>query len=140
MVGLTLPRWRVTAPVVAITVVLAAVAGCDIGGGGGSDEDDARDVVKDYAAAIADGDEKKICDTLSEDSRKQLEAGDATCEEAFGNFGGFLNEEQKEGLKNIDPDVKVDGDSASAQVDEQPLEGEVRLKKEDGDWKVTLQR
>jgi hypothetical protein len=132
-------RFRCIAPVLAIVLVLAPVAGCDIRGGGSSDEDDARAVAKDYAAAIADGDEKKICDTLSADSKKQLERGDDTCEEAFKNFGGVLDDEQKEQLRDLDPDVEVDGDSATAQVDERPLEGEVRLKKEGGDWKVSLQ-
>jgi hypothetical protein len=118
-------------------VLALVVAGCGIGDGD-SDEDKARDVIKDYATAVADGDEKEICGLLSEDSKRQLERGDATCEESFKNFGAFLNDEQKQQLKDIDPDVTVDGDNASAQVDEPPLEGEVRLKRENGDWKVTL--
>jgi ketosteroid isomerase-like protein len=134
-----LARFPRAVVVVVVAVALFAICGCGIGDGG-SDEDDARDVVKSYAAAIADGDEAEVCDTLSEDSRKQFETADTTCQEAFKNFGGALSDEQKDKLKDIDPDVKVDGDTATAQVDEQPLEGEVRLKKEDGDWKVTIQQ
>jgi hypothetical protein len=136
---LMLSRFRGTAAALAAGLALVALPGCGIGDGD-SDGDDARDVVKDYAAAIADGDEGKVCDVLSEDSRKQFEASDTTCEDAFKNFGGFLSDEQKDELKDIDPDVKIDGDTATAQVDEQPLEGEVRLKKEGGDWKITLTR
>jgi hypothetical protein len=133
---LTLARARRAAAGLVAGLALVCAPGCGIGGG--SDEDDARDVVKDYAAAIADGDENKVCDTLSEDSKRQFEAADSTCEEAFKNFGGALSDEQKDKLKGIDPDVDIDGDTASARVDEQPLEGEVRLKKEEGAWKVAL--
>jgi hypothetical protein len=136
---LTRTRLRGTAVALAAGLVLAAAPGCGIGDGD-SDEDDAREAVKDYAAAIADGDEAKVCDTLSEDSRKQFETADTTCEKAFENFGGFLSDEQKDKLRDIDPDIKVDGDTATAQIEEQPLEGEVRLKKEEGDWRVTLQQ
>jgi hypothetical protein len=131
--GITLTRFRRTAAVLVAGLALAAVPGCI----GGSEEDDAGDAVKDYTEAIADGDEKKICETLSKDSRKQLEKGDRKCEDAYKNFGAFLNDEQKDKLKDIDPEVKVDGDTATTKVDEQPLEGEVRLKKEDGEWKIS---
>ena len=134
-----LSRFRGAAAALAAGLALVALPGCGTGDGD-SDGDDARDVVKDYATAIADGDEGQVCDVLSEDSKKQFEASDTTCEDAVKNFGGFLSDEQKDELKDIDPDVKIDGDTATAQVDERPLEGEVRLKKEDGDWKITLTR
>jgi Domain of unknown function (DUF4878) len=136
--GITLTRFRRTAAVLVVGLALAAVPGCI----GGSEEDDAGDAVKDYTEAIADGDEKKICETLSKDSRKQLEKGDRKCEDAYKNFGAFLNDEQKDKLKDVDPDVEVDGDNATAKVDELGSTGsnEVKLKKEDGDWKITFEQ
>jgi hypothetical protein len=131
--GITLIRFRRTAAVLTGVLALAALPGCI----GGSDEDDARDAVKDYTTAIADGDEKKICENLGRESKKQLEKGDRKCEDAYKNFGAYLNDDQKDKLRDIDPEVKVDGDTATTKVDEQPLEGEVRLKKEDGEWKIS---
>ena len=124
-------RRRAAATLVA-GLALAAVPGC-----GGSEEDDARDAVKNYTKAIADSDEKEICATLTKDSRKQVERGASKCEDAYKNFGAFLNNEQKDKLRDIDPEVKVDGDTATTRVDEQPLEGELRLKKEDGEWRIS---
>jgi hypothetical protein len=116
-------------------LAMVAAAGC----GGSSEEDDARDAVKEYVEAIADGDEKKVCDTLAENTRKQFDESKIKCEDAYKNFGKALNTEQKDKLKDLDPKVKIDGDEASTKVDEPPFEGTLRLKKEDGEWKVRSQ-
>jgi hypothetical protein len=117
--------------------ILAAGLALGVTGCGGSGEEEARGVVKEYAQAIADGDERKVCATLSEDSKKQFESADTKCEDAYKNFGAFLNREQKDKLRDIDPEMQVDGDSATTKVAEKPLEGVVRLKEEDGEWKVS---
>jgi hypothetical protein len=114
---------------------LVAGAGC----GGTSEEDKARDVVKEYAEAIADGDERRVCATLTKDSKKRFERAKTTCEDAFKGFGKFLGGQQRDKLKELDPEVKVDGDRATTRIDEPPLEGEVRLKKENGVWRVSTQ-
>jgi hypothetical protein len=146
-----LPRFRRAATILVAAVGLVAVSGCggsDGDGGpdiiedagdiaGGSDEDAARDVVRDYAVAIADGDAKKVCDTLSEDSKKRFNTARTKCEDAYKNFGAFLNDEQKDKLRGIDPEVELDGNSATTQIDEQPLEGRLKLKKEEGEWKIS---
>jgi hypothetical protein len=121
--------------VMAAGLALAVAPGC-----GGSDEDDVKDVIKDYASGVAEGDGKKVCGTLSEDSKKQFDQAGSKCEDAFKSFGGFLTDEQKDKLKDIDPDVEIDGDNATANVDELQGTGstEVKLKKEDGDWKITF--
>jgi ketosteroid isomerase-like protein len=117
------------------SVILVAALGMVAASGcGGSEQDAARDVVKEYADAIADGDEERVCDTLTEDSRKQFDR--AGCEKAYANFGAFLDREQKERLKELEPEVKVDGASATTTIREEPLKGELRLKKEDGEWRV----
>ena len=130
-------RSRRAIATLAAGLALVALPGC---GPFGSDEDDVKDVVKDYAAGLADGDGKKVCDTLAEDSKKQFEEAGTKCEDTFKSFGAFLNEEQKDKLKDVDPDVEIDGDNATAKVDELQGTGstEVKLKKEDGDWKITF--
>ena len=55
----------------------------------------------------------------------------------LNNFGAFLSGQQKEELKNIDPKMEIDGDNATTRVEERPLEGEVRLKKEGGEWRIS---
>ena len=135
----TSSRFRRTAAALAAGLALVAVSGC---GPFGSDEDDVKDVVKDYAEGIADGDGGKVCDTLTEESKNQFEEVGAKCDETFSSFGGFLNDEQKDKLKDVDPEVEIDGDNATAKVD--ALEGtgtdELKLKKEDGDWKIDFQQ
>jgi hypothetical protein len=138
MTRTTSSPFRRGAAALAAGLALVAVPGC---GPFGSDEDDVEQVIKDYSEGIADGDGKKACDTLSEDSKKRFEEAGAKCEDTFESFGAFLNEDQKNELKDVDPDVEIDGDEATAKV--QALEGtgsdEVKLKKEDGDWKIDFQ-
>ena len=123
----------------AVPLAALALAGC---GPFGSDEDDAKQVVKDYATGIAEGDGKKVCDTLAEDSKSDFEAAGTNCEDTFKSFGTFLTDDQKDELKDIDPEVEIDGDTATANVDELGTTGtdEVKLKKEDGDWKITFDK
>jgi hypothetical protein len=115
-------------------VAVTALPAC-----GGSEEDDARDAVKIYVTAVADGDEKRACASLSEDSKRRFDKARTKCEDTFKNFGAFLSRAQKDKLKGIDPKVKVNGNTATANVAAQPFEGELRLKKEGGDWKVATQ-
>jgi len=135
----SLSRLCRTAALAVTALALVALPGCM----GNSDEDDAKEVVKDYAEAIANGDGKKVCDTLSEDAKRTFERRDRKCEDTFKSVGGFLTDEQKDKLKDIDPNVEVDGDNATATVEElEDAAGstEVKLKKEDGDWKITFAR
>jgi hypothetical protein len=125
-----LSRLRRTTLVLTAGLVLA-VSGC-----GASEEDEARDAVKAYITAIADGDAKKACDSLTEDSKKRFGKARTKCEDAFENFGGSLSREQKDRLKSVDPEVKVQGNSATTTVDAPPFEGEIRLEKAGDEWKV----
>jgi hypothetical protein len=122
------------AVILLVGLAMVAPSGC-----GASEEEDASDVVKEYVQAIAEGDEKKVCDTLAENTRKQFDESKIKCEDAYKNFGKALKTEQKDKLKDLDPEVKVDGDKATTKVDEPPFEGELRLKKEDDEWKVSSQ-
>jgi hypothetical protein len=122
---------------VVVLAALAFVAGT--GCGGTSEEDEARNVVKEYADAIADGDERGVCATLSKESRKRFDRAKTTCEDAYKSFGKFLGGNQKDKLRALDPEVKVEGNKATTQIDQAPLAGELRLEKEGGEWKISTQ-
>jgi hypothetical protein len=115
--------------------VLATSAGH--GCGGTSEEEQARDVVKEYAAAIADGNERKVCAALSKESKRRFDRAKTTCEDAYEGFGEFLGASQKDKLKRLDPQVSIQGNEASTSIDQPPLEGKLRLKKEGGEWKIS---
>jgi hypothetical protein len=142
---------RVGATVFALIAVALTAAGViayylvepfadDAAGGGG----EPAAVIQEYSAAIADGDGGDACDRLTEDAQEQIadEAeGDGSCEEVIELVSGFLNDEQKDDLRDIEPtDVEIDGDTATAtvpEVGEQGQEEEVELVREDGDWRIS---
>jgi Domain of unknown function (DUF4878) len=114
---------------------LLGVAAC----GGGGDEGDAEDTVKSFAGALADKDGKKACDQLAADAKNQFEQSGQKCEDLLQLAFASISEEERNELKDIEPDVSVDGDTATAKVPNIGEEGdsEIKLKKEDGDWKIT---
>jgi hypothetical protein len=117
-------------------IALLGVAAC---GGGDGDEGDAEDTVKNFATALADKDGKKACDQLSQDAKNQFEQAGQNCEDLLQLAFASISEEERNELKDIEPDVSVDGDNATAKVPNIGEEGdsEIKLKKEDGDWKIT---
>ena len=127
-------RLRRVATLLVGAVALFGVAAC-----GGSDEDDAKDVVKDFMNGLADEDGQKVCDQLSQSAKEPIERSGADCGEQFEGLAREATQENKDQLKDIDPDVSVDGDEATAKVPNigGPGESEIKLKKEDGDWKIT---
>jgi len=116
-------------------IALLGVAAC----GGGGDEGDAEDTVKEFAGALADKDGKKACDQLAQDAKDQFEQAGQKCEDLLQLAFASISEEERNELRDIDPDVSVDGDNATAKVPNIGEEGEaeIKLKKEDGDWKIT---
>jgi hypothetical protein len=113
-------------------VVALSGAGC----GGSSEEDAARDAVKEYVVAIADRDGRAACALLAREVREQFERSKATCQKAYGSFGRALNSRQRDRLKSVEPEVTVEGDEASTKIKEPPFEGELLLRREDEAWKI----
>jgi len=117
------------------------VAGC-----GGSNEGDRQEVVnsvKGVYNALADKDAKKVCASISEKGRKEIETATAqggrkkqSCEQVFNlalAYGGSSLDE----AKDVDvTDVKIDGDRARATIAVQNRKSQVALVKEDGAWKL----
>ncbi len=121
---------------IALICLLVAVAGC----GGGDDKSDAEQTVRDFVQATKDRDADKFCDDL---------VTQEFLEQTMGATGDKARESCKREFSNL-TDVhvdlvriektKVDGDHATVTVvlkrQGQSVTQELRLKKEDGDWKL----
>ena len=111
-----------------------------MGGGGGDDKSDAEQTVRDFVQATRERDADKFCDELV--TQEFLEqtigaTGDKakeSCKREFSSLSGLRVE-----LVRIEK-TKVEGDHATVTVvlsrQGQRITQELRLKKEDGDWKL----
>jgi ketosteroid isomerase-like protein len=125
------------------------VAGC--GGddsGGGDDEAQVREVVSDYAAAIADSDGDKACGYLTNDARTQVEAAgkaldvDGGCAEVMEKATAQASDDERKQLENIEiTSVEINGDRAVVQVTADGEKGDPStMVKEDGEWRIAADR
>jgi hypothetical protein len=121
----------------ALICLIALVAGC-----GGDDEKDAEQTVRDFVTALRERDADTFCDDL-------------VTEEFLGQFSGATGDKAREsckrelesltGLENVRlvkvDSTKVDGEEAAVTAvivrQGQRLKQVYRLKKEDGDWKLS---
>jgi hypothetical protein len=120
---------------VALICLLLAVSGC-----GGDDKKDAQQTVRDFVQATRERDADTFCDKLV--TREFLEqtigaTGDKateSCKREFSNLSGLRVK-----LVRI-VKTELDGDSATvtAVLDRQGerIRQKLRLKKQDGDWKL----
>ena len=122
---------------VALICLLALLAGC-----GGDDKKDAEQTVRDFVTALREGDADTFCDDL-------------VTKDFLGQFSGATGDKAKEsckrelksvtGLQDVRlakvESTKVDGDEATvtAVIERQGQKQRqvYRLKKEDGDWKLS---
>ena len=121
---------------IALICLLVALSGC----GGGNDKSDAEQTVRDFVQATRERDADKFCDDLvTEEFLEQTigATGDKakeSCKREFKNLSGLRVE-----LVRIEK-TKLDGDHATVTAvlerQGQRLTQELRLKKEDGDWKL----
>jgi predicted PilT family ATPase len=123
--------------IAALICLLAVLAGC-----GGNDEQDAQQTVRDFVTALRDRDADTFCDDLV--TKEFLE-------QFSGASGDNASESCKRELKSLTglervklvkvEKAKIDGDDASVKAvivrQGQRLEQVYRLKKEDGDWKLS---
>jgi hypothetical protein len=134
--------------VLLLTTPMLALSAC-----GGSDEDDIKDIINEVSK-----DSSTICQHASDKLLKQLGGTEETCEEQarayrqhasdklLKQLGGTEEtcEEQARAYPDDttseiegDIDVKVDGDTATAQfTDNEDKQQNVGFIKEDGEWKV----
>jgi len=122
---------------IALICLLVAVSGC---GGGDDDKTDAEQTVRDFVQATRERDADRFCDEL---------VTQEFLEQTIGATGDKAKESCKREFRNLRGlrvtlvrivTTKLDGDSATvtAVLDRQGqrLRQELRLKKEDGDWKL----
>jgi ketosteroid isomerase-like protein len=119
-----------------LTAFLLAAAIAGLGACGESDQEQAREVVQDYAEARESQDFERICDLYSEEFTASLGTEDCPA---------FVQEQSAgaDGTETVEVvDVQVKGDTATADLDvsgEAQEESRVRvlLKREDDDWRIS---
>jgi hypothetical protein len=120
---------------IALICLLAAVSGC-----GGDDKKDAEQTVRDFVQATRERDADKFCDEL---------VTQEFLEQTIGATGDQAKESCKREFRNLSGlrvklvrivKTELDGDRANvtAVLDRQGqrIRQELRMKKEDGDWKL----
>ncbi|HEX6582888.1 MAG TPA: hypothetical protein VF056_04730 [Thermoleophilaceae bacterium] len=121
---------------VALICLLVALPGC----GGGDDKEDAEQTVRDFVEATRDRDSDKFCDELV--TQEFLEqtigaTGDKakeSCKREFRNLSGLRVNLVRIAKTEIDGDVATV--TAVLERQGQRIRQELRLKKEDGGWKL----
>jgi len=109
---------------IAVSAILVALtlSAC---GGGSDDSGEVSDTVTSYLSALADGDGQKACDQLSSSEAAQIfqeattvlpELRATGCADALSKLSESLGGERK-ALESVEvTNVKVNGDSATAEV------------------------
>jgi hypothetical protein len=120
---------------IALICLLVALSGC-----GGDDKEDAEQTVRDFVQATKERDADTFCDDLVTQEFLEQAIGargdkaTESCKREFGNLRGL-----RVRLVRI-VRTELDGDSATvtAVLDRQGerIRQKLRLKKEDGDWKL----
>lgn len=115
---------------VAVLAAAALAAGCGSGG--------PEDAVEDFIEAAKDGDGEKLCDLLVDDIREQVESeASEGCPEALEQALGDEASRQEAADTEV-KDSEEDGDEATVTVEGPQGEDEVQLRKEDGDWRISV--
>jgi len=122
------------------TVALVAALATGATACGESEEDKVRGVIEGVNESAKDGDVGGLCDALADDILEaQYQAkgdeGRKKCEEDLKSNVDALKKDA-EGKFEV-KDVKVDGDSASATVVDNDGDNPIKLRKQDGDWKIS---
>jgi hypothetical protein len=148
------------------TAAVLAVAGCgeddDDGDGGGGGGDQAAETtpettaapgdaggeasgpeqtVRNYLDGLGEGDGEKVCDQFTAEGRQEFDQIGG-CADFFSGILSQLTEVQRNELRELDAEVEVDGERATARVPKLEGGGEetLNLAKEDGQWKITTTR
>lgn len=112
---------------------LAALAG--LLGCGESDQEQAREVVQDYADARNAKDYEAVCEQFSEKLKQELATGD--CPAFVREQSGGAESDQEVTVV----DVRVRDDVATADLDvtseaQGPVRVSLRLERQDGEWRI----
>jgi hypothetical protein len=122
---------------------LAAALALGACGSRESEKKDVEKAVKGVYNALADKDAKKVCKSISEKGRREIERASTrrgkkqSCERVFTIGFAFAGDQLAQAKDVKVTDVKVDGDQAKAAVRLNNRKSEVGLVKENGDWKLS---
>jgi hypothetical protein len=122
----------------AVTMLLAvAVGAVGCGGDESEDEEDVKSAVKEYAGAIADGDQPKACNLLTDEVKSAVEEQTGKqCQAFVTNLSTIGAGEQFSAVEATD--VRVDGNNAEARVKGAgEIELEIDFVKEGEQWKLS---
>jgi ketosteroid isomerase-like protein len=129
-------RWPAAALAAA---ALLAVAGC----GGQSEEEKARAALQDYVKAFVNGDGKRACELMTDDTRTVFvdrvapitKTGDcARSAKTLRTMAGDATADALRGTKISDLQIK--GDNATATLEARGSRTHTRLEKHHGQWQI----
>ncbi len=126
----------------AVAIVLA-VSGCGDDATSGSP----ADAVRDYNAAVADGDGERACGRLEKTAQEELQQSSqgslrGSCAQVVETLAGFYDDATKDALRETKVEAQTNGDRAPATfISPSALGGRQReqsyeLRRVDGDWKI----
>ena len=122
----------------AATLIIAFSLG--ILGCGKSDQDQVKDTLRGYIAAVADGNGDEACKKLAPQTKSALTSQTkVSCKQAVGQLAKTIPKDQRKQAKALDKfDVKVDGEKATATYDKPSGGGKntAMLEKRGGDWLI----
>lgn len=120
------------------TIVAASGLALGLSACGGADND-AEQAVLDFGEAVQDEDFKAICDAFDPEFVKQVEAAGEDCAKMFEDNWDQMGDEVPEDAEMDIQDSEIDGDNATVTVkNDEDKEEDIKLKKVDGDWKISL--
>jgi hypothetical protein len=123
---------------------LAAVAASTcLGACGASDSDRIKDAVRTYIQAVLDDNGKVACDLLTPDAAKvfvekvKAQTKTSDCATAFKQEAATLKDDDKAIYRSaVLAGVNVKDDTATVTVRFTGVNKDIRLKKQNGDWKI----
>ena len=128
---------RRTAALLAALALAAAGCGGDDDEGGSSDEDKVKTVVEDYAAAVADSDQPKACELLTDQVKSELEQDTGKqCQSYVTNLASSGSGQEIDKVEVSE--VKVEGSHAVAKTKGVGgIDLEIDLIKQGVEWKIS---
>jgi hypothetical protein len=120
-----------------VLTILLAVSAVTVTACGQSEEDKAKSSVQDYLSAVRDGDGNKACGLVTAATKKRIERSGRPCPDTISSLNQGAGKTLLTALKDAKvQNVKVNGDTGTAQIKLRGLTQTVSLHKEDGKWKL----
>lgn len=122
------------------TVFAASALALGLSACGSSPEEDAEKAVTDFAQAFEDKDYEKVCDAIDPEMVKTMEQGGMKCVEGMEEGGVEMAEEANaDDIEILSSTVSDDEKTATVKVkNSKGEENDVKLKKVDDEWKITM--